>query len=108
LDAAFGLAAITAILHFYIGVVIVGLPTGIFLILIGLVYLGGIGLIAARYRQDLLLKVGIVWVVVVIVLWAGAAAENAVGTRDPLAYADKIIEVVLLAVLLRLRMARTK
>lgn len=102
------LAAITGLLHLYIGVVILGLPAGIALVLIGLVYFGGIGLISANYKRDLLMKVGLAWVILVIVLWAIAAGFNASGTRDPLSFLDKAVEVVLLGLLLRIRMLRGK
>jgi hypothetical protein len=108
LNGALVLAAITGLLHLYIGVVIDGLPTGIPLVLIGLVYFGGIGLISANYKRDLLMKVGLGWVTLVIVLWALAAAVNGTGTRDPLSFLDKADEVVLLGLLLRIRMLRSR
>jgi hypothetical protein len=103
LNIAFVLAAVTAILHLYIGLVIYGVPLGIPLVLIALVYLGGIGLIAAINRRDLWLKIGIYWIVIVIVLWAVSAAANAPNTNITLAYADKAVEFVLLGILLRIR-----
>jgi hypothetical protein len=100
------LAAVTAILHLYIGIVVYGIPLGVPLILIALVYLGGIGLISANNRRDLWLKVGIYWVIIVIVLWAASAAVNAPNTNIPLAYVDKAVEFILLGILLRIRTAR--
>ena len=100
------LAAVTAILHLYIGIVVYGIPLGIPLILIALVYLGGIGLISANNRRDLWLKIGIYWVIIVIVLWAASAAVNAPNTNIALAYADKAVEFILLGILLRIRTAR--
>ena len=97
------LAAVTAILHLYIGIVVYGIPLGIPLILIALVYLGGIGFISANNRRDLWLKIGIYWVIIVIVLWAASAAVNAPNTNIPLAYADKAVEFILLGILLRIR-----
>ncbi len=99
------LAAVTAILHLYIGIVVYGIPLGIPLILIALVYLGGIGLISANNRRDLWLKIGIYWVIIVIVLWAASAAVNAPNTNIALAYADKAVEFILLGILLRIRTA---
>jgi len=100
------LAAVTAILHLYIGIVVYGIPLGIPLILIALVYLGGIGLISANNRRDLWLKIGIYWVIIVIVLWAASAAVNAPNTNIALAYVDKAVEFILLGILLRIRTAR--
>ena len=97
------LSAITAALHLYIGIVVYGIPLGVPLILIALVYLGGIGLVAANNRRDLGLKIGIYWVIIVIVLWAASAAVNAPNTNIPLAYIDKAVEFILLGILLRLR-----
>jgi hypothetical protein len=98
------LAAVTAALHLYIGILVYGIPLGIPLILIALVYLGGICLIAKNIRQNLWLKIGIYWVIIVIVLWA-AAAVNAPNTNILLAYVSKAVEFILLGVLLRLRTA---
>src|SRR5207302_3444692 len=77
------------------------------LILIGLVYLGGIGLVAVNNRRDLWLKIGIYWVIIVIVLWAASAAVNAPNTNIALAYVAKAVEFVLLGILLRIRTARS-
>src|SRR6266852_5393609 len=96
LNIALVLAGVTAILHLYIGIVVYGIPLGIPLILIALVYLGGIGLISANNRRDLWLKIGIYWVIIVIVLWAASAAVNAPNTNSALAYADKAVEFILL------------
>lgn len=97
------LSAITAALHLYIGIVVYGIPLGVPLILIALVYLGGIGLASASNRRDLWLKIGVYWVIIVIVLWAASAAVNAPNTNIPLAYIDKAVEFILLGILLRLR-----
>jgi hypothetical protein len=99
LNAALVLAVVTAIFHLYIGLVIYGVPLGIPLILIALVYLGGAGMIAANYRRGLWLKVGLGWVVLVVILWAVSAAVDAPNTRILLAYLDKTVEVVLLGLL---------
>ena len=100
------LAAVTAILHLYIGIVVYGIPLGIPLVLIALVYLGGIGLISANNRRDLWLKIGIYWVIIVIVLWAASAAVNAPNTNIALAYVDKAVEFILLGILLRIGTTR--
>jgi hypothetical protein len=104
-DIALVLAALTAVLHLYIGIFVYGVPLGIPLILIALVYLGGILLITMNKRRDLWLKIGIYWIIIVLVLWAASAAVNAPNTNIPLAYVSKAVEFILLGVLLRLRTA---
>ena len=106
LNIALVLAAVTAVLHLYIGVLVDGIPLGVPLILIALVYLGGIGLIAANSRREFWIKIGVYWVIIVIVLWAASAAVNAPNTNSPSAYADKAVEFILLGVLLRMRTSR--
>ena len=106
LNIALVLAAVAAILHLYIGILVYGIPLGVPLILIALVYLGGIGLVAANNRRDLWLKIAIYWVIILIVLWAASAAVNAPNTNIVLAYVDKSVEFILLGILLRMRTAR--
>lgn len=108
LYSALALAAISAIFHLYIGTVIFGLPQGIALILIALVYLGGIALIAANYRRNLWLKIAPGWVLLVLVLWAltAVAGLNTAGTNNIYAYTDKTLEVVLLIIVVRIWMLR--
>src|SRR6266699_41568 len=99
LETALVMAAVTAVLHLYIGILVYGIPLGVPLILIALVYLGGIGLVAANNRRDL-------WLKIVIVLWAASAAVNAPNTNIPIAYVDKAVEFILLGILLRMRTPR--
>jgi len=106
LNIALVLSALTSVLHLYIGFLVYGIPLGVPLVLIALVYLGGIGLVAANNRRDLWLKIGIYWVTIVIVLWAASAAVDAPNTNIPLAYVDKSVEFILLGILLRIRTAR--
>ena len=106
LNLALVLASITAAFHLYIGLLVYGIPLGVPLILIALVYIGGIGLVAANNRRNRWLKIGIYWVILVIVLWAVSAGANAPNTNTVLAYVDKAVEFVLLGLLLRLRTAR--
>src|SRR5207245_10910321 len=101
------LAAVTALIHLYIGILVYGIPLGVPLILIALVYLGGIGLIAVNNRRERWLKIGIYWIIIVIVLWAASAAVNAPNTNIPLAYVDKAVEFILLGILLRMRTERS-
>lgn len=104
LYGAIVLALISAVFHFYIGIWVIGGTNGIVLSLIALVYIGGSILIAVDYKRKLFLKVALAWVVLVLVLWAASAAVNAMGTNNIFAYVDKADEIVLLAVLVRIRM----
>ena len=105
LNIAIILAAISGILHVYVGYVVDGLPNGAALILIAIVYFIGAALVAAKYKRDLLLKIGPAWVALVIVLWALVAVMNIAGydARDPAAYAIKVDELVLLGVIFQIR-----
>jgi hypothetical protein len=102
------LAAISGILEFYSGVVTIGLLLGLPLVLIGLVYFGGIVLVAVNYKRDLVIKIGIGWTLLIIILWAASAAVNATGTRATASYIDKGIEVILLILLVELWMGTGK
>ena len=108
LYTALALAAVSAIFHLYIGTVIFGFPQGIALILIALVYLGGIALIAGNYRRALWLRIAPGWVLLLLVLWAltAAAGLNTTGTSNIYAYVDKAVEVVLLITVVRIWMVR--
>ncbi len=109
LYGALVLAAISGILELYSGVVTVTLPSGgLLLVLIALVYFGGIALVALNYKSDLLIKIGIGWTLLIIILWAASAAVDATGTRATLSYIDKGIEVVLLVLLVELWMGTGK
>ncbi len=99
------LAGISGILHLYVGYVVDGLPNGAALILIAVVYFIGAALVAANYKRNLILKIGPLWVAVLIVLWSVVAVMNFAGSgaRDPAAYAIKVDEVILLGVLFQIR-----
>src|SRR5260370_17954547 len=96
LNIVLALAGLTAILHLYIGIVVYGIPLGIPLILIALVYLGGIGFISANNRRDLWLKIAIYWVLIVIVLWPASAAVNPPNTNIAAPSVHKPVEFILL------------
>ena len=102
------LAAISGILELYSGLVTIGLPLGLPLLLIGLVYFGGIALVAANFKRDLMIKVGIGWTLLIIILWAASAAVDAAGTRATVSYVVKGIEVILLILLVELWMGTGK
>lgn len=102
LAVALVLAVTTGAIHLYLGAVtLAGAPLGLqgpFLGM-GLVYLGGVALIAAGIRRGLLIKVSAIWVVVLILAWIPNALAGGYPAASALGYADKAIEVVLLAIL---------
>ncbi len=103
------LAAISGILEFYSGVITIALlQGGLLLVLIALVYFGGIALVVANYKRDLMIKIGIGWTLLIIILWAASAAVNATGTRAIASYIVKGIEVILLILLVELWMRAGK
>ena len=102
------LAVISGILEVYGGVVTVGLLLGLPLVLIALVYFGGIVLVAIDYKRDLFIKIGIAWTLIIIIAWAASAAANAPGTRATASYILKGVEVVLLILLVELWMRAGK
>src|SRR5713226_2109930 len=112
LYGALALAGVTAIVHIYTAYTDIapyGVNVAVPLFLIALVYLGGIGLIAANYKRNLWIKVGIGWVLLVLILWVAAAANTDTGgTRLLLTFIDKGIEVVLLGLLVGLWMMKGK
>ena len=98
------LAAVSGILELYSGLVTIPLPLGLPLVLIALVYFGGIVLVAVDYKRELFVKVGVGWTLLIIILWAASAAANVAGTRATTSYIAKGIEVVLLVLLVELWM----
>ncbi len=86
----------TGLIHVYIGVdsLLEGSAgAGIVFIGMAIPYLVGLALILGGVRPLLWLRVGAGYTALLLVLWAAA------GTRDTLAYADKAIEIALLALL---------
>ena len=97
------LALVAAVIHVYFGVLVYSGNNSIPMYGIAAVYIVGVGLVAANFRRELWLKVGTVWAVVLVVLWAAAAfLGNTPHTTDPLAYGVNILEVALIISLLAL------
>lgn len=88
---AVGLAVFTAVTHIYAGVVEGRIPVA----LAGVGFLGGIGLFLREYRRRMLYLVGVVYTGVQIPLWYVAKA----GEFTALGYVDKVVQVVLVALL---------
>jgi hypothetical protein len=97
------LALAAAVIHVYFGVFVYTGNNSIPMYGIAAIYIVGVGLVAANFRRELWLKIGTVWAVVLIALWAAAAfLGNAPHTTDPLAYGVNILEVGLIISLLAL------
>ena len=113
LPVALVLATATGVFHIYIGALnLAGMnpavpveartPSGISFVGMGAIYLVGVGLIAANVKRSLWTKVGLGYAIVPIPAWAEAAAADFPGTREPFAYVDKVIEVFLAGLLVKI------
>ena len=113
LPAALVLAIATGVFHIYIGALnLAGMnpavpveartPSGVGFVGMGVIYLVGVGLIATNVKRSLWTKVGLGYAIVLIAAWAAAAAADFPGTREPFAYVDKVIEVVLVVLLVKM------
>lgn len=89
--AAVVLAVLTGVVHVYVGIAEGRLP----LVLAGLGFFGAVVLFLANYRRRTLYLVGVVYVLAQVVAWAVVR----VGSYTPVGYADKAIQVALIAVL---------
>ncbi|AQL42932.1 hypothetical protein BV210_09480 [Halorientalis sp. IM1011] len=92
---AFGLAAITGVLHLWLGVQFVTSPVGISFLLAGIGFFVGAALVAVDYRRRLVYAVGIPFTAVQIVAWYLVNAPD----FSPLGYLDKAVQVVFVVVL---------
>ncbi len=101
--AAILLVLVSVAIHVYFGIFVYTGTNMIPMLGIAAVYLVGAILVMANVRRTLLLKVGVGWAAVLVVLWAAAAfLGNAPHTMDLLAFAVNGVEVVLIVVLLTL------
>lgn len=89
--AAVALAVATGALHVYVGAVDARLP----LVLAGLGFLGGVGVFLAGWRGRRLYLAALGYTGVQVVAWAVVNA----GAYTALGYADKAVQVLLIAVL---------
>lgn len=97
------LALVAAVIHVYFGAFVFSGNNSIPMYGIAAIYVVGAALVAANFRRELWLKVGTVWPIILVVLWAAAAfLGNAPHTTDPLAYGVNILEVGLIISLLAL------
>jgi hypothetical protein len=106
--AAIGAAAVTAVIHLFLGVTgllgggPIGPGLGASFLLAGLGFVGAIALVLVDYRRRLLYAVGIPFTGIQIVLWY--YLNYAVGPRSlpqigPIDAVDKLAQVVLIALL---------
>jgi succinate dehydrogenase/fumarate reductase cytochrome b subunit len=99
-------AVVTGLVHLYLGVRQVPSQLGISFVLAGLGFIGAVALVLVGYRRSTVYLVGVPFVLIQIVLWyyinfvgESASFPGGVGT---LGAVDKIAQVVLLVVLVRL------
>lgn len=105
--AAGALAAITGIIHLFLGVTgllgtVIGTGLAVSFLLAGLGFFGGIWLGLIDYRRRLLYAVGIPYAAVQIILWYVAnfdSVSDVLANAGPIEYVDKVVQVVLIVVL---------
>lgn len=99
-------AAVTALVHLFLGVRMVPSGLGISFILAGLGFLGAIALVLVGYRRSTVYLVGIPYTLLQIVLWYSinfaGGSKSFPGDVGTLGTVDKIAQVVLLVVLVQL------
>jgi len=99
-------AVVSGLIHLFLGVRQVPSGLGISFVLAGLGFLGAVALVLVGYRRSTVYLVGVPFVLVQIVLWyyVNFAGESASfpGDVGTLGAVDKIAQVVLLVVLVRL------
>lgn len=111
LMVASSLAAATGALHLYFAFTFFPAEPGLMyaFIGIGVVDLIGAGAALSRYKLPLVLKGGLVWMILMIVTWAGGAAAGRAPNLQPISLADKGIEalcIVLVILLMRQQKAQ--
>ena len=89
------LAAITGVIHLWLGVNFAPEPLGISFLVAGVGFLGAIVAILVDYRRQLLYLLGIPFTAGQIVAWAALNAPD----FSPPGIADKIVQVLLIVVL---------
>lgn len=90
------LAAVTGLIHLWLGVGFITDPLGWSFLFAGVVFFLGIGAVLVDYRRRLLYLLGIPFTAGQILAWY---AVNAPGF-SPLGIADKVVQVALIVVLL--------
>ncbi|WP_299262455.1 DUF7475 family protein [Halorientalis sp.] len=93
--AAFGLAAVTGVLHIWLGVQFISSSLGISFLLAGVGFLGGTALVAIDYRRRFVYAVGVPFTAVQIVAWYLVNAPD----FSPVGYLDKAVQTAFIVVL---------
>ncbi|MFW5918240.1 MAG: DUF7475 family protein [Haloferacaceae archaeon] len=91
-----GLAAITGLIHLWLGISFVGEPMGWSFLFAGVVFFLGIVAVLVDYRRRLLYLLGIPFTAGQIPLWYVANAPD----LSPLGIGDKVVQVALIVVLI--------
>lgn len=101
------LAVLTGLSHLVLAALFLPEPFGIVFLLAGLGFFGGVALLLLNVRRRLLYRVGVVYTLVQIVAYFPANADYLdplLGwpAADPLGFADKVVQVALVVVLIQL------
>ncbi|MFD1599979.1 DUF7475 family protein [Halobellus rarus] len=90
------LAAITGVIHLWLGVSFAPSPLGIAFLVATVGFFGGVAAVLVDYRRRLMYLLGIPFTAGQVVLWYVANAPD----FGPPGIADKIVQVLLIAVLI--------
>jgi hypothetical protein len=93
--AGIGLAAITGVIHLWLGVQFITSAMGISFLLAGVGFFAGAALVAMDYRRRLVYAAGIPFTLVQIVVWYLVNAPD----FSPVGYLDKAVQLALIVVL---------
>jgi nicotinamide riboside transporter PnuC len=95
-----GLAAISGVIHLYLGVQFIGDGLGVPFLFAGVVFLVGIAAIVVDYRRRTFYALGVPFTLGQIVLWYVINADDInAGDIGTLGIVDKVAQVLLVAVL---------
>lgn len=95
-----GLAAVSGVIHLYLGVQFIGDGLGVPFLFAGVVFLVGIAAIVVDYRRRAFYALGVPFTLGQIVLWyVFNSSRIAAGDVGPIDIVDKVAQVLLVAVL---------
>ena len=93
-----GLAAVTGVIHLYLGVSFITSPLGWSFLVAGIGFFAGVAAVLTNTRQRLAILLGIPFTAGQIIIWYVMNAPD----LSPLGIADKVVQVLLIVVLVGL------
>lgn len=94
-------AAITGVIHLWLGVEFIDSPMGWSFLAAGIGFFGGIALVVLNYRRPLVYLIGVPFTAVQIPLWWVVNDITIADLLDPgIGVIDKIVQVVFIAILI--------